>query len=76
MIRLWDTRHVCDIALSRSRHGTVGADLSAKAVFQPLPMRRVYRLFRGQTDRRPVRPHERSVCRASRRDMTLAIKKI
>ncbi|UZA68237.1 hypothetical protein EZZ81_08405 [Pseudomonas viridiflava] len=36
----------------------VGADLSANAVFQPLHMRRMYRPFRGQTERRPVRSHK------------------
>ncbi|WP_205938266.1 hypothetical protein, partial [Pseudomonas viridiflava] len=32
--------------------------LSANAVFQPLHMRRMYRPFRGQTERRPVRSHK------------------
>ncbi len=45
--------HVFDVALSRSKHRTVGADLSANAVFQPLHLRRMYRPFRGQ-----VRSHK------------------
>ncbi len=44
-------RYVFDVA--RSRSNSVGADLSANAVFQPPHMRRMYWPFRGQ-----VRSHK------------------
>ncbi|UZA68968.1 hypothetical protein EZZ81_12355 [Pseudomonas viridiflava] len=45
-------------AVAHQTPGVVGADLSANAVFQPPHMRRMYRPFRGQTERRPVRSHK------------------
>ena len=37
--------YVFDVALSRGKYRTVGADLSAKAAFQSLNLHRLYHLF-------------------------------